>query len=78
MILIKLKERLMAELIKSLRWDHAKKSLHIFAHILLFGWIVSLVMHTKEMNNNALILQYIGVAIYFFGLSKVNQSIIKE
>lgn len=68
----------MAELIKSLRWDHAKKSLHIFAHIILFTWIVSLVMHTKEMNNNALFVQYIGVAVYFFSLSKLNQSILKD
>lgn len=68
----------MAELIKSLRWDHAKKSLHIFAHIILFAWIVSLVMHTKEMNNDALIAQYLGVAIYFYSLSKLNQTILKE
>lgn len=68
----------MAELIKSLRWDHARKSLHIFAHILLFAWIVSLVMHTKEMDNNALITQYIGVAVYFFSLFKINQTVLKD
>lgn len=68
----------MAELIKSLRWDHAKKSLHIFAHIILFAWIVSLVMHTKEMDNNSLLLQYIGVAAYFLALSRLNQTILKD
>lgn len=68
----------MAELIKSLRWDHAKKSLHIFAHIILFAWIVSLVMHTKEMNNDSFFLQYLGVAIYFFFLAKLNQTILKN
>ena len=68
----------MAELIRSLNWSHAKKTLHIFAHIMLFGWIVTLVMHTKEMNNNALIMQYIGVAIYTMSLLKLNQNIIND
>lgn len=68
----------MAELIKSLKWDHAKKSLHILAHIILFTWIVSLVMHTKEMNNNVLFVQYLGVTIYFLSLFKLNQTTLKE
>ena len=68
----------MAELIKSLRWDHAKKSLHILAHILLFSWIVSLVMHTKEISNDHLIAQYFGVMLYTIALFKINDSIFKD
>lgn len=73
-----LKETFMAELIRSLNWGHAKKTLHIFAHIILCGWIVALVMHTKEMNNSALFTHYVGVAIYTISLFKINQNIINE
>ena len=68
----------MTQLIKSLRWDHAKKSLHIGAHVLLFFWIVSLAIHTKEWNNQSIIYQYIAVAALAIGLYKVNQNILKD
>lgn len=68
----------MTQLIKALRWNHAKKFLHIGAHVILFYWIVSLAMHTKEWNNQSIIFQYIAVASLAFGLYKVNQSILKE
>ena len=68
----------MTQLIKSLRWDHAKKTLHILAHILMFAWIVSLAMHTKEWNNQVIITQYIGVTLAALALYKFNQSILEE
>jgi hypothetical protein len=68
----------MAQLIRSLNWGHAKKTMHIFAHLMLFSWIVVLVMHTKEMDNNALVTQYFGVALYTLSLLKLNQNIIND
>ena len=68
----------MTQLIKSLNWIHARKALHIFAHLLLATWIINLAMNTKEMNNNHLFFQYIAIMISAFILFRVNQSILKN
>jgi hypothetical protein len=68
----------MAELIKSLRSHHFKRTLHILAHIILFAWIVSLVMHTKEMQNDSLISQYGAIAIYCMALFRYNQNFLSK
>lgn len=68
----------MTQLIKALRWHHAKKSAHILLHISIFLWIVTLMMNTKVLSNQSIFINYIGISIASFILYRVNQNILKE
>jgi len=68
----------MTQLIKSLRWHHARKSAHILLHLGLFFWIIMLMMNTTVISNQELFLNYIGISISAFILFRINQGILKD
>lgn len=68
----------MTQLIKSLRWHHARKSAHILLHLGLFFWIVTLMMNTTKLSNQDLFLNYIGISFSALVLFRINQGILKD